>query len=170
MNRPDRSEYPEYYENYVGKILGTDLISELEKANKATNALLNEVSNDKGTFAYTEGKWTLNELLQHMIDVERIFAYRMLRIARADKTPLPGFEQDDYVPECNISERSLSDLINELNVLRQSTLIMVKSFSEDMLKRKGTASEWEMSVRGIGYTIAGHEIHHQQVIKDRYLN
>lgn len=169
MNRPQETEYPPYYHTYVSKTKGDDIIKVLEDANAESVKLLRTISDDKGPYAYAEGKWTLNELIQHMIDTERVFAYRMMRIARGDKTPLPGFEQDDYVPNCNVEGKKLTDLHVELTLLRISTVMMVKGFSEEMLKRTGTASNGAFSVRSCGFIIAGHEIHHMQVIKERYI-
>ncbi|NNM16536.1 MAG: DinB family protein, partial [Bacteroidia bacterium] len=118
MARPEKSEYPEYYHSYVSKSQGDNAVKVLEDSNAITRKLFKNVEDEKGAFAYAEGKWTLNELVQHLIDSERVFAYRLMRIARNDKTPMPGFEQDDYVPESNANNKNLSELLIEANVLR----------------------------------------------------
>ena len=169
MSRPAETEYPIFYHNYVSKTTGNDIIKALEDANAESVKLLKTINDEKGTYAYADDKWILNEVIQHMIDTERVFAYRMMRISRGDKTPLPGFEQDDYVPNCNIEGKKLTDLMVELTLLRISTVMMAKSFSNEMLKRTGTASNGTVSVRAIGFIIAGHEIHHMQVIKEKYI-
>lgn len=170
MARPAKTEYPDYYHTYISKTQGDDVVKVLEETNTETRNLFKNVDDEKGTYAYAEGKWTLNEVLQHLIDSERVFAYRLMRIARNDKTPLPGFEQDDYVPQGNTKVKRLSDLLVEANVLRNSTLLLVKGLTDEMLAREGIASNWNMSARALGFTISGHERHHMQVIKERYLS
>ena len=131
---------------------------------------MKSIANDKLEYRYDKGKWTIKEVIQHLMDAERIFAYRALRIARQDQTPLPGFEQNDYVQPSQANERSLDDLINEFKAIRASTVALFNSFTDKMLLAKGTASNSPVSVRAIGFIIMGHEIHHCQVIKERYLN
>jgi len=121
-------------------------------------------------YRYADGKWTIKEIIQHLMDAERIFTYRALRIARKDQTPLPGFEQDDYVLPSQANKRSMEDLLNEFKAIKMATVSLYDSFSEEMLMELGTASNNPISVRAIGFIIMGHEIHHCDVIKDRYLN
>ena len=124
---------------------------------------------DKFDYRYAEGKWTIKDILQHLVDAERVFAYRALCFARNDKTELPGFEEDDYVIEANANKRSIQDLLTELLIVRQSSLALFKSFNDEQLMRIGTASNNPMSVRALGFIIIGHQNHHQRVFEERYL-
>jgi uncharacterized damage-inducible protein DinB len=124
---------------------------------------------DKFDYRYAEGKWTIKDIIQHVIDTERIFAYRALRISRNDITPLPGFEENDYVENTKANERGIQDLLAEFSAVRYATLFLFKSFSEEQLKRIGTASGTAISVRAIGFIIIGHQKHHQNVFQERYL-
>ena len=120
-------------------------------------------------FRYAENKWTIKEILVHIMDDERIFMYRALRIARNDKTPLPGFEQDDYVPYSRANERSLANIFREYKTVRNATLSLFNSLSKEDLMRVGTANNHHVNVRALAYHIAGHELHHLNIIKERYL-
>ena len=124
---------------------------------------------DKFDYSYAEGKWTIKEIIQHIIDTERIFAYRALRISRNDKTPLPGFDENDYVDNTNAKRRGIQDLLSEFSAVRHSNLLMYKSFSDEQLRRIGIASNNEVSVRALGFLILGHLKHHQKVFQERYL-
>jgi uncharacterized damage-inducible protein DinB len=124
---------------------------------------------DKFDYQYAEGKWTIKEIIQHLIDSERVFSYRALRISRNDKTPLPGFDENDYVSNSNGKERSLQSLLTEMAVVRQATLSLFNSFSQEQLTKIGIASNKEVSVRAIGFIIIGHQKHHQKVFSERYL-
>ena len=134
-----------------------------------TEAFLNAIPKDKLEYRYAEGKWTVKEIIQHIIDTERIFAYRALRVARNDKTALPGFEENDYALTGNANARTLESLLAEYKAVRQATIALFNSFSDDMLKHIGTASNSPISARAIGFIIIGHEAHHCNVIKERYL-
>ena len=172
MNRHDlgSGEYNAYYGTYIDKTGELTLKGDLRDLGKKTILFLEHISKDKLEFRYADGKWTIKEIIQHLMDAERIFAYRALRIARQDKTPLPGFEQDDYVGPSQANNRSLEELINEFKAIKIATATLFDSFSEEMLLALGTASNNPISVRAIGFIIMGHEIHHCQVIKERYLN
>jgi uncharacterized damage-inducible protein DinB len=124
---------------------------------------------EKLTYRYVEKKWTIKEILVHIMDDERIFAYRALRIARNDKTPLPGFEQEDYVPYSRANERSLASIFKEFKTIRNATLSLFRSLKKDDFLRTGIANNHPVSVRALAYHIAGHELHHINVIKERYL-
>ena len=124
---------------------------------------------DKLTYRYAENKWTIKEILVHIMDDERIYAYRALRIARNDKTPLPGFEQDDYVPFSKANQRSLASILREYKTVRQATVSLFTSFNMEDLLRIGTANDHPVSVRALAWHIAGHELHHLNIIKERYL-
>ena len=162
-------EFNPYYGTYIGKTNGLSL-EDLKSAGEKTISFLQSIPSDKLEFRYAEGKWSVKEIIQHLMDTERVFSYRALRIARLDKTPLPGFEQDDYMPPSQADKRSLDDLINEYKAIKSATVAMFDSFSDDMLMAMGTASDSPLSVRAAGFIIIGHEIHHCGVIRERYLN
>ncbi|MEZ4811018.1 MAG: DinB family protein [Allomuricauda sp.] len=164
------SEYNPFYHNYVLS-LGEDvtLKGELESGRDDFLVMLENVPDTRLGFAYADGKWTLAELLLHIIDAERVFQYRALRFARNDKTPLPGFDQDEHVPQSNASSRTKQDLMEEYKAVRESTILLFKSFDDEVLKRVGVASGSKMSVRAMGFIICGHQAHHQRIIRERYL-
>lgn len=132
-------------------------------------ALVRSIPEEKGLHRYAEGKWTIKEVLNHLQDVERVMAYRALRFSRNDKTDLPGFEENDYGPEANAHARTISQLADEMERLRRSTLDLFSSFSEEMMQRQGTANKKNVSVLALGYIIAGHEVHHFKLFNERYL-
>ena len=134
-----------------------------------TIKLFESIPEDKLEYRYADHKWTVKDIIQHLLDAERIFGYRILRIARQDKTPLSGFEENDYAKETLANNRSRADLIEEYKALRQSTLSLIKSLNDNMLKSMGNVNNGEMSARAIGFIIIGHERHHCKVIKERYL-
>ena len=171
MNRLDLNsgEYNPYYGTYISKTGDLTLKDGLRISGEKTISFLEQIPKDKLEFRYADGKWTVKEVIQHLMDTERIFAYRALRVARKDKTPLPGFEQDDYIQPSHANKRSLEELINEFKAIKMSTCTLFDSFSEEMLLALGTASNNPISVRAIGFIIMGHEIHHCGVIKERYL-
>lgn len=169
MKRPEKSEYPSYYEPYISSVKGSSIIRVLEDQVLSVQALISGIPEDRENFAYAEGKWTLKEVMGHIIDTERIMAYRALRFARRDRTPLPGFDQDLYVPSGSFNKRTLYDLAHEFGVVRESNIILFKTFDEEILDQKGIANEKEITVRALLYIIAGHAIHHIRVINERYL-
>lgn len=163
------TEYSGPFANYVREAGEINLIEELEISLHDFIRFVQNIPMDKFDYRYAEGKWTIKEIIQHLIDCERIFAYRALRFSRNDKTALPGFEENDYVDNTNANERSLQDLLTELSALRHSTLLFFKSLSEEQLKRIGTASTFQISARALGFVIIGHQKHHQKVFQERYL-
>lgn len=167
--KPDPTEYAPFFNTYVSKIEESDAFAVLEKAAENTPTFLENIPEQKWEYRYAPGKWSLKESLIHMLDTERIFSYRALRIARNDKTPLPGFEQDDYIPFYNTDQRSPESIIDEYRHLRAATLHLFRYLTPDDLLRTGTASGGAVSVRAMAYLIAGHEIHHIRLIKERYL-
>ena len=155
-------EYADFYATYINTVTEEfTLTEELEISVHRLVKFVREIPMDKFDYRYAEGKWTIKDILQHLIDAERIFAYRALRFARNDKTELPGFEENDYVDEARANSRSIQDLLTELLVVRQATLTLFKTFNEEELLRKGIASNKPMSVRALGFTIIGHQNHHQ---------
>jgi uncharacterized damage-inducible protein DinB len=161
---------PHFYKNYVKQIEETDLLQALRISGHRCLELIHAIPEDKADYRYADGKWTIRELLCHMIDAERIFAYRALRFARNDKTPLAGFEENDYAPQANASGRSLQKIAAEMAHLRSSTIDLFEGFTPEMLIRKGTANTNELSVIVLGFIIAGHETHHCNVLRERYLS
>ncbi|MEP6850885.1 MAG: DinB family protein [Acidobacteriota bacterium] len=169
MLRPEGSEYAPYYEKYVSLVTEPDLLRVLEQQPAELDSLLGGLDEEKGKFTYAEGKWTVKEAISHLIDGERIFAYRALRISRGDETPMEGFEQDGYIENSYANERTFRDLLDELTESRRANLRMLRNLREDGWKRTGTASGTPISVRGLGYIMAGHVRHHINILRDQYL-
>jgi len=166
MNRPQPNEYPIWGETYISKV-DREIFETLNEQIDAIPALF-RANTDKADYAYAEGKWTLKEMLGHMIDTERILVYRMTCFARNETQALPGFDEDDYVINARFAQREFEDLIEEFTALRKANLYLFRSFNETELNRKGTASGREINVKSILYIIAGHIIHHVSVLKERY--
>jgi len=160
---------PHFYKNYVKQIEESDLLQALRISGHRCLELVHSMPEDKADYRYAEGKWTIREVLCHMIDAERIFAYRALRFARNDKTPLAGFEENDYAQQANASGRSIQKIAAEMAHLRSSTIDLFEGFTPEMLIRKGTANTNELSVVVLGFIVAGHETHHCNVLRERYL-
>ena len=167
--RPESKEYNPYYETYIGKVGEGDILSILSQQSQTIPAFFKGLAADRWDYRYANGKWTIKEVIQHVIDTERIFAYRALRVARQDQTPLPGFEENDYVPTSFANDRSRAELLADYKAVRQATVSLFDSFRDDMLFQMGTASNSPISVRALGFITIGHENHHCQVIKERYL-
>lgn len=163
-------EYAPFYANYIAQISNEyTLMEELEISVHRLVKFVQDIPMDKYDYRYAEGKWTIKDILQHLIDAERIFAYRALRFARNDKAELPGFEENDYADAANGDKRSIMDLLTELAVVRQATLSLFKTFQDEQLLRSGIASKNNMSVRALGFVIIGHQNHHQRIFQERYL-
>ena len=159
----------EYFNNYIKLVNGNDIVPILEQQGLMTKTFFNAMDEAKGDYRYAAGKWTVKEVVGHLSDAERIFAYRALRFARKDKTRLSPFEQDDYVNAANFNARSLRDLASELFAIRQSNLALFKTFSDQEMHYTGTSGNAELSVKDLLYIIAGHEIHHMKVLQERYI-
>lgn len=166
--RPEPSEYAAYYEKYVALVPGNDVVGSLETQHARTLQLLAGRSEGDGSFRYAADKWTVKDVLGHIADSERIFGYRALRIARADQTPLPGFEQDDYVRTGGFSDRALASLLDEFSSVRSATLALFRSLHQHAWVRRGVANQNEISVRALAFVIAGHELHHTKILEERY--
>jgi len=163
-------EYASFYANYINQVSEEySLVEELEISVHRLVKLVQEIPLDKFDYRYAEGKWTIKDILLHLIDTERIFAYRALRFARNDKTALASFDENNYVDEAHANKRSIQDLLSEMLVVRQATLSLFKSFTEEQLLRKGIASSNLMSVRALGFVIIGHQNHHQKIFLEWYL-
>lgn len=163
------NEYAQFYAGYIQAIDNVELLEELEICVHDFIRFVQNIPMDKFDFRYAEGKWTIKDIIQHLIDVERVFSYRALRIARNDTTPLPGFDENFYVANANANNRSIQDLLSELALVRQSTLFLFKNFTLEQLGKIGTASDKQVSVRAIGFILIGHQKHHQEVFRQRYL-
>jgi len=163
------NEYSKYYSTYINALEDVELFEELEISLHDFIKFVQNIPMDKFDYSYAEGKWTIKEIIQHIIDTERIFAYRALRISRNDKTPLPGFEENDYAINTDAKSRSIQDLLSEFSAVRHSNILMFKSFSDEQLRRIGIASNNEVSVRALGFLILGHLKHHQKLFQERYL-
>lgn len=170
MQRPETNEFAPYYNTYISLIEDDMVLPILDTQSGEIRAMFSGVSEEKGSYAYAEGKWTIKELLSHLIDGERIFAYRILRISRGDKTPIEGFEQDDYIETSNANNRSFADLLDEFDHERQANLRLVKNLSDEASRRMGTASNNPVSVRALVYIMAGHVKHHVNILQKRYLS
>ena len=169
MTRPDFNTLPEFHKRYVQHVKDYDLLEAMTISSKETLALVRSISEEKGEHRYAAGKWSIKELLCHMMDTERILAYRALRFARNDKTNLAGFEENDYAPEANAENRKIKHIADEMERLRMTTIDLFVNFTPGMLKRKGLANNLELSVLNLGYIISGHESHHRTILKERYL-
>jgi len=167
--RPAKSEFLPYYERYIALVPDGDVISTLTTQMSETQALLHGLPASVATYRYAPEKWSVNEVIGHLIDSERIFAARALRFARNDPAPLPGFEQDDYVRNSTFDAYPLSELASELEIVRQSTIFLFRHIDEQAWTRRGVANNADVSVRALAYIIAGHELHHREVLRSRYL-
>ena len=168
-NQLVENEYSGHFGTYIKQAGDGKLIEELEISLHEFIRFVQNIPLDKFDYRYAEGKWTIKDIIQHIIDSERVFAYRALRFSRNDKTPLSSFEENDYADTANSNNRSIQDLLTELSALRHSTLLFYKSLSEEQLKNIGTASNNQISVRALGFVIIGHQKHHQKVFEERYL-
>lgn len=170
LKRPVDEDYPQYYRGYVGLVPEGDLALILEEQQKITRDLISSLTDKQTNHRYAPGKWSLKEVFGHMIDTERIMSYRMLRIARGDQTPLAGFNEDFFVDNADFYKRSMANLLEEYMSVRHSTLTLVRGLPKDSWNRKGTANEQITSASALAYIIAGHELHHINIMKDRYLD
>ena len=165
--RPTPDEYAQYYAGYVAAVPDGDLVALL--ASEETIAALSGLPDDRARYRYGPGKWSVKEVVGHVADTERVMAYRALRIGRGDQTPLPGFDQDAFVRGAQWDDIPLAALLDDLHLVRMATLSLLTSFPDDVLARRGTASDASVSVRGLGFIIAGHERHHLRILRERYL-
>src|SRR5579859_1567442 len=168
VTRPQSDEYAPYYETYVSLIPGDDIVGALETQRVQMAQLLAARSEREGNFRYAPGKWSVKEVIGHICDAERIFAYRLLRIARGDETPLASFEQNDYIAPGAFGERTLADLAAEFAAVRAATMALVQSLTAEAWVRRGTASGKTVSARALAYIIAGHEVHHRKILDEKY--
>lgn len=168
VSRPEASEYAPSYANYISLIEG-DVMEALRRQLEEIRELPRDFTEERAGTGYEAGKWSVKELIGHLVDSERVFAYRALCFARGDRTPLPGFEQDDYVRAANFNRRTLDDLAAEFAAVREATLRLFESFDEECWARRGSANQSEASVRALAYMIAGHAAHHFRILRERYV-
>jgi uncharacterized damage-inducible protein DinB len=169
MPSVDLNRVPAFCHNYIRQVEKDDLREAFSFYPPAFTAFLENIPEEKWGYRYAEDKWTIAELVLHIIDAERIFSYRALRIARKDQTPLPGFDENPYVVHSKASSRTKESLINELKAVQHSTRLLFDSFDEEQLESSGTTSGASTYVRGIGFTLIGHSLHHQNILRERYL-
>lgn len=166
--RPQPGEYAPYYDRYISLIQDNDILTTLDQQRRQMVQLLSGLSEADGDFRYAPEKWSAKEVLGHVCDTERIFAYRALRISRGDATPIEGFEQDDYVKNGPFARRPIADAIEDYIAVRRATLSLVRSLEEAAWSRRGVANKNEVTVRAIAYLIAGHELHHRRILEQKY--
>lgn len=164
------TEFAPFYATYINQVSEEFILQEeLEISLHRFIKFVQDIPMDKFDYRYAEGKWTIKDIIQHLIDAERIFAYRALRFARNDKTDLPGFEENDYVDEANADGRTVMQLLTEMSAVRHATMLLFKTFTEKQLLQIGTANNNPISVRALGFVIIGHQNHHQRIFEERYL-
>ncbi len=170
MSIPQKQEYPPFYQPYIDVLDGqTGLVDSLEISLEQFEQVLYDIDDEKQEFRYAEGKWTIKQLVQHMIDAERVFVYRALRFSRLDAKPLSGFDENSYVSNYDSNNRDFTTLLDEFCLLRRSNILMFKDFSEKELDCEGTVEGLSISVRAIGFICSGHVLHHLKIIQERYL-
>lgn len=162
-------EFSQFYGTYLATLDNVELMGSLRNGKNEFLKFVDEVPDEKWQYAYEKGKWTLVEVLLHIIDTERIFQYRAFRFSRNDKTELPGFEQDDYILEANAQNRGKRNIIEEYSAVRNSTITLFEPLTEEYLMRKGRASDKPWSVGGLGFVISGHQKYHMDILLKRYL-
>jgi hypothetical protein len=171
MNELSEKEYASFYSGYIELATrrSSNLLVLMKENKEETLDFFKQIPQEKHLFRYALNKWTILELLQHLIDAERVFAYRALRFSREDKTPLPGFEENDYVENSAANNRTIESLLNEFQTVRDASISLFSSLNESDFKKIGIASGSNMSVRAIGFIISGHPMHHIKIIQERYL-
>ena len=169
MNRPAETEYAPYYQHYIDQVNETDVMSVLRSEVDDLDVLLNRLPAEKETYAYAEGKWTIRQVIGHLIDGERVFGYRAFCIARGEQQNLPGFEQDDYLQTAPYHHIELEDLLSEMRLVRLSNIAMFRTLDEEAWNRTGTANNNSITVRALAFIMAGHLRHHMKVLRERYL-
>jgi len=165
--KPRSDEHAEYYARYI-RLVGDDALAALRAQSASTPRMLSGLSEAQAMHRYAPGKWSVKEVVGHVTDAERVFGYRALRIARADTTPMPGFDENAWVPAANFDRRSMPELVAGYQAVRAATVALLSSFDEAALTRRGTANDQEVSVRALAHIMAGHELHHMTILRERY--
>ena len=166
--RPGPEEFAEFYAGYVAAVPDGDIRETLAVVSREMEEFYLAIPAARSGESYAPGKWTIRELACHVADAERIFTYRALRFGRGDRTPLPGFDQEVFVPNANAADRPWAEIVDDLIVVRRSSLNLFRSFREPDWERRGEASGVELSVRALAWVVAGHELHHRRVLRERY--
>lgn len=169
IQRPNKNEYNPYYEKYISLIPNGDILAFLKMQHEDLQSLLRDVSNEQGEYRYAPGKWSLKEVIGHMIDTERIMSYRLLAVSRGETMALPSFDQDEYVKGADFDLFPLADLLTDFALVRACTCSLLGGLSDDVLARTGMVADYPTTARALAYIIAGHELHHLSIIKERYL-
>lgn len=167
-NRPNPDEYGDYYDNYISLVEKPNVIEALIQQGQQVYALIQRLSEDDAAHRYAEDKWSVKEIIGHLVDTERIMAYRALCISRGEQTSLPGYDHDAYVEQADFANRSLQSLSAEYDALRNANISMFSSFTKEQILHKGTANEQTVSVRALTFIIAGHEKHHLNILQEKY--
>jgi uncharacterized damage-inducible protein DinB len=170
MLKPAQTDYDPYYAGYIQLVSGENIVQFLEEQKDRTERFLRSISEDESFYSYAEGKWTIKQVVGHVTDTERIMAYRTLCLARMEKQALPGFEEKDYAVTGKFNSRKYPELINELKLVRESNLPMIRSFDEEMISQAGIVNDKRITVLALLFIIAGHQEHHLKIIRERYLN
>lgn len=168
IGRPEPGEYAPYHVGYISEVVGDDILTILDTQRREMLILLCGLEEKDGDFRYAPDKWSVKEMLGHVCDTERIFTYRALRISRGDKTPLPGFEQDDYVRNAPFATRPLAESVEDYIAVRRATLALFRNLDEAAWQRRGIVNNHELSVRALAYITAGHEMHHKTILEEKY--
>lgn len=169
MTKADIVPMPEFFDRYINRVDDIDLLTALEQTATFDTLLPRTTAEALGDLRYAPGKWTIRDIIQHLIDTERIMSYRALRFARRDQTALPGFDEDRFSESARATQRTVADLYDEYAALRQSSLALFRSFDDDMVRQTGICFNKTISVLGIGYVLTGHVLHHIQIVEERYL-
>lgn len=167
--RPDLSRVPSFYHNYISQVPEDDLMEAFRKETSAFIEFIKDIPTSKLDYRYADGKWTVKEVLQHIIDAERVFAYRALRFARKDPTFLPGFDENTFADNARADKRDWNNLVEEFKAVRSASEYLFASFDNDQLQATGTANNNSIYVLGIGFIVVGHSLHHMRILKERYL-
>jgi len=169
IERPTPEEFAPYYGRYIDLVSGGDPLAALREGGEETRRMLEPLPESRGDARYAPDKWSVKEVVAHLADAERVFAYRALRFARKDETPLPGFDQDLWIAGGAFAQRTLRSLVGELRAVRAASLALFENLEQEAWRRIGTANDARMSVRAAAFAIAGHEIHHRRILRERYL-
>lgn len=168
MARPQPGEYGAFYQRYIDYTIGNSINEILSNHIAGLDEFYNNLPAEKADFAYAADKWTVKQLIQHLIDTERVFTYRLTRITRNDDTPLVGFDENKFADNAPAINRTLPDLLKEFDLLRQSTSLFIRSLTEEQISRKGNASGWPITANALCYIIVGHNLHHKKIMEERY--
>lgn len=169
MPRPQPADFPEYYGRYISRVDADNLQQAIDTYAQELDKFYSSLPEAKALYSYAPGKWTLKEVLQHVIDTERVMAYRMMRFARKDKTPLPSFDENSFTENAFANERSFDSLKEEFLALRKSTDLFIRSLNDEQLSSAGTASNLQITANSLGYIILGHLLHHREIVSEKYL-